>query len=232
MKRRSCVYAEQDYGATDAPVMVLLHGYGANSSWWQANLASLSCSHHVYVLDIRYTSALEHMVADLVDWIVNNKGWQRPLTLMGHSLGARLCLQLAIQIPHLVERLVLVNPAVGLPEVPVWAWIWRCYQARMVSKHPEDIKKLFHSVGPVSSWKWVLRGLRTPMPNTLIHIPTLIFWGERDPLFPPRYSARLHSCLTQGTILQIAAGHCIMRDHPELFYQAVSAFLLSSPVHS
>lgn len=39
----------------------------------------------------------------------------RPATWLGHSFGARLALELAVRRPELVERLVLLDPAVELP---------------------------------------------------------------------------------------------------------------------
>jgi len=105
-----------DWGGTGSPLL-LLHGMGAHSHWWDPVVPALTGSFRVYAMDLRghgesdwaeppryslrnYTWDIEH--------VRRHFGWNSFL-LAGHSLGARVSLRYAREHSGRVERLMLLD---------------------------------------------------------------------------------------------------------------------------
>lgn len=116
------------------PVVVLLHAGVADSRMWEPQTRTLEAAGYpVLAPDLRgfgervlEPGGFSHArdVAALLD---------RPATVVGNSLGGRVALQLALWRPALVERLVLVAPA-----LPGWEW------SAEVRQGWEDEETAFH----------------------------------------------------------------------------------------
>ena len=106
-------------GNPDNPPVLLLHGVGRSLEDWAPQWNRLAGSRRVIALDIpgfgfssRPTesmtlASLARGVADTLDAL----GEQRPLHVIGNSLGGAVALQLLAMQPHRVASLVLVNSA-------------------------------------------------------------------------------------------------------------------------
>jgi lipase len=106
-----------EWGDPDAPPLVCIHGVSAHGRRFRR----LAEEHwedrfHVVAPDLRGHgfSAWEPpwSLAQLVEDLVETTGV--PGTWLGHSLGGRLVLELAARYPDLVERAVLLDPAIQL----------------------------------------------------------------------------------------------------------------------
>ena len=102
--------------AGEGPVLVLLHGITSSSRTWRAVMPQLAETHTVVAPDLlghgesakprgdyslgSYASGVRDLLAAL--------GHDRA-TVVGHSLGGGIAMQLSYQFPERVERLVLVN---------------------------------------------------------------------------------------------------------------------------
>lgn len=97
--------------------MVVLHGLLGSSRNWQTVGAGLAASHHVCALDLRNHGRSAHdeeagyvaMVDDVLGWM-NACGAGR-VSLMGHSMGGKVAMQLACRHSSRVERLIVVDIA-------------------------------------------------------------------------------------------------------------------------
>lgn len=105
-------------GRPDAPPLVLLHGGGATSTVWYATAARLIDRYRIVAVDQlgdAGLSAAERPIgsaADLVDWLAGALracGVERA-PVIGHSYGAWLALRYAIERPHRVSALALLDP--------------------------------------------------------------------------------------------------------------------------
>jgi pimeloyl-ACP methyl ester carboxylesterase len=106
-------------GPQDAPPLLLLHGGGATSTVWFANVKDLSADHRVYAIDtIGDAGRSVHdgkpvkSRDDLMDWldaVLLGLGTQR-VHICGHSYGAWLALNYAMHAPQNVRRLALLDP--------------------------------------------------------------------------------------------------------------------------
>jgi pimeloyl-ACP methyl ester carboxylesterase len=104
---------------SEGPTVILLHGLGADSSIWAANLAALSEKTHVFAIDqIGFGRSdkppLDYRIATFSDFLY---GFMQALkipkaTLIGHSLGGWAAMEFAIQHPEMTEKLILVDAAI------------------------------------------------------------------------------------------------------------------------
>lgn len=59
-----------------------------------------------------------------------------------------------------------------------------------------------------------------------IRVPTLLVWGERDPIVQPRLAAEYQRAITGAElVILVGAGHVPMSDQPDDFAAAVVDFL-------
>jgi pimeloyl-ACP methyl ester carboxylesterase len=106
-------------GPAGAPPLVLLHGGGATSTIWYANVSGLTRTRRVYALDAiadrgRSVYDGEPMtgLADLMAWLdscLDGLGVART-DLCGHSYGAWILLRYALHAPGRVDQLALLDP--------------------------------------------------------------------------------------------------------------------------
>jgi pimeloyl-ACP methyl ester carboxylesterase len=108
---------------TDAPPLVLLHGYMATSMMWAPNIADLSRDYRVYAIDVmgQPSKSIPHEpmrdATDYVAWLtatLNALHLDR-ISLTGMSYGGWLALNYAIAAPERVQKLVLLSPGGLLP---------------------------------------------------------------------------------------------------------------------
>ncbi|MGH8441961.1 MAG: alpha/beta fold hydrolase [Nevskiaceae bacterium] len=101
--------------AGSGPPLVLLHGLGASGADWEYQVPALSKHFHVVVPDFRGHGAsaragefsVEQFAADT--WqLLDRLRIQSPM-LLGHSMGGAVAMQMALDRPGQVPRLVLTN---------------------------------------------------------------------------------------------------------------------------
>ena len=115
-------------GSTEQPPMLLLHGFGSALTQWHENILPLSQLHSVYALDmigfgVSEKASTTYKVELWVDQVY--EFWRmfinRPIVLVGHSLGALVALTAASSHPEMVEKLVLLTlPASRQEILPDW----------------------------------------------------------------------------------------------------------------
>jgi pimeloyl-ACP methyl ester carboxylesterase len=110
--------------AGDGPVLLLIHGMGGTFDGWREVIEPLARQHTVIAPDLPGHGAsapcggdysLGALAAILRDLLIS-LGHERA-TLVGHSLGGGVAMQLSYQFPEIVERLVLVSSGGLGPEV-------------------------------------------------------------------------------------------------------------------
>lgn len=108
----------RDTGPRDAPVLLMLHGFGASLHTWQPWAEALQQHYRVIRVDLPgsglsppdpsgvYTDArTEQILLALLDQL-----GLAQVTLVGHSIGGRIAWGLAARHPARVSRLVLIAP--------------------------------------------------------------------------------------------------------------------------
>jgi pimeloyl-ACP methyl ester carboxylesterase len=114
--RRTRVRIEGDPAA---PPMLLLHGIGRSLEDWAPQYPRLAGSHRVIALDLPgfglsarspELTTLKVLARGVIDTL-DGLGEQRPLHVVGNSLGGAVALQLLVLDPYRVASLALINSA-------------------------------------------------------------------------------------------------------------------------
>lgn len=108
----------RDRGPADAPVLILLHGFGSSAHTFEGWQEALADRHRTIAIDLpgsglsspdptgRYDDA---RVIEVITALMDQKGVARA-TLVGNSIGGRIAWTMAARRPDRVERLVLIAP--------------------------------------------------------------------------------------------------------------------------
>jgi|HubBroStandDraft_1064217.scaffolds.fasta_scaffold10732_3 2-succinyl-6-hydroxy-2,4-cyclohexadiene-1-carboxylate synthase len=97
--------------------IVLVHGFTQTGGSWSEVAADLARDHAVLSPDApSHGSLATAPAADLPSAARAVSALGGVATYAGYSMGGRICLQLALDLPDLVERLVLVSAAAGIED--------------------------------------------------------------------------------------------------------------------
>ncbi|WP_245895845.1 alpha/beta fold hydrolase [Deinococcus irradiatisoli] len=220
---RTLRYRRQGQG----PPLVLIHGLSGSGRWWRFNTPALSADHEVLTLELIGGVGVQAAARLIVAWLEHLD--LPPAAVVGHSMGGQIALYVAAFAPERVSKLVLAC-ASGLLRASWWKVALNLPRAGF-SGRPRFV--------PV-----VLRdSLRTGLPNLYrsardllrddveallptIAVPTLVIWGARDPLVPPRLGQHLAGSIPGAQYVELPrAGHVVMVDQPAAFNEAVLDFL-------
>ncbi len=228
--------------AGEGDPVVLVHGLSGSTRWWSRNVPALARGYQVYIVDLPGFGALRRLrrhfvLTETASWLV---AWMKAVGLdkahlVGHSMGGYICLQLATQQPEVVRRLVLVSPA-GVPAgrsllghlVPLL--LTARYAARsFLPVLAYDAVR----TGPVTLLR-VARDLLAEDVRENLHFieaPTLLIWGEKDPLISPSAGDLLQKEIPGSSLILLKnAGHVPMFERPREFNAALLLFLAGDPV--
>jgi pimeloyl-ACP methyl ester carboxylesterase len=107
----------EEFGDSDNDPLIILHGFFASSRNWRQIAQKLAERFHVYVPDMRNHGASAHhplmdypvMAADLLRFI-DDRGLATA-NLLGHSMGGKVAMWLALTSPNKVNKLVVADIA-------------------------------------------------------------------------------------------------------------------------
>lgn len=220
--------------------MVLLHGLSGSFRWWRYTVPELAFRYRVHVPELvgfgrSLCEGAQPSIAELAElmaeWL-DAMGLQRP-ALIGHSMGGQVAIHLAADRSRSVERLVLVA-ATGIPR-PLTVYRLTRLAARLVPPRcwgtPRFLPTMAADVlrtGPRVLWQSARRLLeddvRPLLPSILA--PTLLVWGEFDPLVPLAQGRELAEAIPGAQLRVIQGGaHNVMADRPGAFNRELLHFL-------
>lgn len=215
-------------GSSEPPTLILLHGIAVSSWAWRKNLEALAERHRVIALchkghgwSGRVAKGLDiPALSAFVLGAMDRLGIERA-SLVGNSLGGGVSLWTSLHAPERVDRLVLVNPASHLTQLPwpllksqvaalapvyralVGPTLLRIPLATIAYRNlPVDRDYMagfwapFTERGSMRSLVATARALPeaiTALDQRLTEVthPTLVLWGERDGLLPAATAHRL-----------------------------------------
>jgi pimeloyl-ACP methyl ester carboxylesterase/CRP-like cAMP-binding protein len=113
----------QEAGPANGPIAILIHGWSSSSFTWAPILPELSKRYRCIAIDLpgfgRSPAPAEkptiagyaELIAQMI--IKLNGDQDRAVLVMGHSMGGQIATTLALRYPVLVDKLVLLNPALS-----------------------------------------------------------------------------------------------------------------------
>jgi pimeloyl-ACP methyl ester carboxylesterase len=134
---------------------------------------------------------------DLVTMVVAQM--DAPVDLVAQSMGGVIAARIALAHPGLVRRLVLTVTSGGVDMAAFGASDWRA-----------DYRKLFPNA---AEWIYEARAA-APLPVERITAPTLLIWGDTDPISPVTVGRHLEKQLPNARLDVITGGdHDVAQTH-------------------
>lgn len=240
-------YTQYQGGSSSRPPVILIHGVGSNHLCWPAELRRLRDA-TVYTIDLpghgKSVGTAHHRVssyqAAIIDFIAQ-LGLNQAV-LVGHSLGAAIGLQLALDHPQHVAGLVCISAAASFHIDPTFINLFRVFQTK--KKTLEILKNYFAPQYGITQWyPNLLKSLATVRNSlwyadlratvnfdlrsqlTQITTPSLVLAGEEDPLVPISDATHLARQLPNAIFKGFPQhGHMLMLEEPKGVAQEIQRF--------
>ena len=232
---------------------MVLHGLFGSARNLTALSRALSATHRVVAMDLRnhgrsgHDPAMDYdtMAADVLETM--DAAGIGPAALVGHSMGGKVAMRLALHGPSRVTRLVVADIA----PVPYPSHFGGFTQAMLrippgATRHAADALLapdvpdpavrgfLLHNFRPGEGWRIGLQEITAALPHVetwgdlteRYEGPALFVTGERsDYVLPDYHPAILRSFPAARFSVIEGAGHWLHAEQPVTFNAAVSAFL-------
>lgn len=183
-------------GGNTAPRLLFLPGVGADPGFWRPLGDRLPAHWQKHYFG---WPGLGHQPADpsikgwpdLVALVEAKLAGDRPVDLLAQSMGGAIALEIALKHPAKVRRLVLCVTAGGLDVASLGASDWRPDYRR---DYPEAAL-------------WVTEAHRDFAAELhRVAQPTLLLWGDADPISPPAVGRRLERLLPNARLHIVPGG--------------------------
>ena len=204
----------------------MVHGAGGTRWEWVESMTVLASDNRVVAPDligfgdsprrdiVHSTGYLGDFLAKFLEATCTGR-----VTLVGHSLGGRIILDVALRRPEIVEGLVLISP-LGFG----------------------DLSTVGRILSTGAWWANRLIGRRQPYPNLEVNLvepdmdafsgircESLVIWGSKDPYFPLINSERALSEIPNSRLsVYEGAGHAAHRSDIGRFTSSVQGFIQRS----
>jgi esterase len=244
--------------ATSRPPLLIAHGLFGSARNWAAIARRLALHRQVIAVDMRNHGdsprSREHgyaaLAQDLAETIAGHGG---RADVLGHSMGGKAAMVLALTEPEPVRRLIVADMApvayahsqldyVRAMQAVDLAAVRRRgdADAAMAGAVPDQavraflLQSLAVAPGETASWKLNLDVLAAEMPGIMgfpeiearFAGPTLFLTGGRSDYVRPAHLARIRELFPAAEHREIpGAGHWLHAEAPAAFIAAVAAFL-------
>ena len=250
--------AADQLGEAGAPI-VILHGLMGSARNWTSVAKQLAATHRVLMPDLRNHGrspwadrmSFDEMAADVAA-AIEARGLA-PAVLVGHSLGGKVAMRLALTRPDLVACLVVVDVAPVLYGHSLRAYVdaMRAVDLSRVSRRPEVEALLAPTIhDPLMrafllqnlvrtpegyAWRANLEGIAANLPELMgfppsaglsYPGPTLFIAGSRSNYVREAHRPVIMELFPKAELVTIAgAGHQVHADRPDEFLARLRAFL-------
>jgi esterase len=243
--------------AAEAPTLLIAHGLYGSGRNWGVIARRLADQREVVAVDMRNhgdsprfpTHSYPEMAADLAEVI---EGLGAPVDLLGHSMGGKAAMQLALTRPKLIRRLIVADiapvpyqhdqtrNAQAMASLDLTQITTRAEADAALAGRIDDpalraffLQSLDFRQHP-PRWKLNLEVLETEMPiivgwpgteGSFDH-PALFLTGAESPYVRPEYRDVIRTLFPKARFAKIpGAGHWLHAEKPREFEETVRVFL-------
>lgn len=239
------------------PTLVIAHGLYGSARNWGVIARRLSDVREVAAVDMRNhgdsprapTQSYPDMAADLAE-VIESLG--PPVDLLGHSMGGKAAMQLALTRPDLIRRLVVADiaPVAYQHDQTRHARAMAALDlSRITSRAEADAALAQHIADPAlrafflqsldlrshpPRWKLNLPVLEAEMPKIVgwpgtqgqFEGPALFLTGSESPYVRPEHREIIRALFPKARFAKIpSAGHWLHAEKPREFEETVRVFL-------
>lgn len=241
--------------ATDKPPLLIVHGLFGSGRNWGVIAKRLSDERQVIAVDLRNhgesprfdTQSYHDMAGDLAEVIETLGG---PMDVMGHSMGGKTAMVLALTRPDLVNRLVVADIAPvtyshtqqhnidAMRQVDLSTITRRSDATAQLAPHLDDpaLAAFFLQSLDVSGQRWRLnldtleremdKILSFPDIQAIYDKPTLFLSGAQSDYVAQEARSKIKSLFPLARFMKIpGAGHWLHADKPREFEAALHGWL-------
>lgn len=245
--------------ATGSPV-VILHGLLGASSNWRSIARQLCGEYRVFTLDLRNHGESPHvdamsypaMAADVIAFL--DQHGLDTATIIGHSMGGKTAMRLALDAPERVTQLVVVDiaPTLSRHDHVPWLRAMADMDLHRVKKR-SDAEHLLESAVPDAAmrgfllqnltssaagftWRVNLEAIEKSLPALLdfpvdantrpFTGPTLFVRGAQSDYVAEKDQAAIHALFPRAQMVTIEdAGHWVHAEQPGRFLESLKKHL-------
>lgn len=256
------IYYEYYPNHSTEQTIVLIHGFLSSSFSFRLLVPLLATEFNVISVDLppfgksgkidNYTYSYENN-AQTILYFINKKKLEN-VSLIGHSMGGQIALNIALKQPEMVNRIVLLASSgymkrvrkslIWLSYLPFFHLIVKMYLAN--SGLRKNLENVIYDHTLID--EEMLAGYEAPFRENRIFralarmirdregdlssddlgkilTPCLLIWGEEDKVVPVKVGERLHRELYQSRFIILKrTGHLLPEECPETVYKYISAF--------
>lgn len=242
---------------------VLIHGFLSSSFSFRRIIPLLKSHFNILCIDLppfgksgkrdTYIYSYENNAKTLIQFFKKKK--LNNLSLIGHSMGGQIALNIALQQPNIVQKIVLLASSgymkrvrkslILLSHLPFFHIFLKIHLARSGLKNNLETVIYDHSLIDEA----MLKGYEEPFRDPLIFRalsrmirdregdlssedlskitnPCLLIWGEEDRVVPIQVGKRLHEELKHSHFIVLKeTGHLLPEERPKEVYQQMIPFL-------
>ena len=243
----------------DGPRIVFCHGlFGQGRNWTQAAKA-LSTDHRVTLVDMpnhgrsEWTEDFSYL--DMADSVAGLFSAADPVTLVGHSMGGKVAMALALRHPDLVDRLVVVDVSpvtydAGRREFAGYIEAMRALDLAALDNRADADAALRDAVPNTTVRSFLLQNLRRegdewrwqlnlallgdelealggwPELDETSDVPVLWIGGANSPYVLDEYAPAMERLFSRVRRVRIKdAGHWVHSERPDVFLDVLRSFL-------
>jgi 3-oxoadipate enol-lactonase len=244
-------------GAETRPTLVLLHEMGGSIETWDRVFALLAPQHRLLAYDWRGAGhsekvstpvALEDHVGDLAA-LLDALHFRTPVVLAACAVGCAIAVAFAARWPERVAGLVLLSPALGVPEGDreARAAIVEAFERDGMRPHAEaslrgGYPERFRSgqearfaefrarwlandpAGFAATYRMLIGLEMAPLLNA-VACPAIVVGGEFDPVRTPAYASDVARSIPRAEFVAVPGGHHMPHQIPALVSDLIETFV-------
>lgn len=218
--------------------LVILHGWGHNSKYWDVMKGMYEIDFNVAFFDMpgfgsEPLISQDWGVPEYAEWVLKKiEIIEGEKIIIGHSFGGRIATYIASSRPKWLKALILSgSPSIYRPGLKIKTKIFLAKLAKTLGLRKFFIKNSGLQTANRNNMGRIFRKV-VPFDQTQIlskiSVPTLLIWGENDQDVPLRIAKEINSHIS-GSQLKVIdrVGHNSFIENPYLFYGISKKFIES-----